>query len=105
LDDLLYVADNGGILTCYVAETGEEMYRNPIGGDISSYSASPVAADGKLYISDEYGNIHIVKAGPTYEHMAVNKMDEICMASPAISGKTLFIRARRNLYAISRGTN
>ncbi len=105
LDDLLYVADNGGILTCYVAETGEEMYRNPIGGDISSYSASPVAADGKLYISDEYGNIHIVKAGPTYEHLAVNKMDEICMASPAISGKTLFIRARRNLYAISKGTD
>ena len=105
LDDLLYVADNGGILTCYVAETGEEMYRNPIGGDISSYSASPVAADGKLYLSDEYGNIHIVKAGPQYEHLAVNKMDEICMASPAISGKTLFIRARRNLYAISKGTN
>lgn len=88
-----------------MAETGEEMYRNPIGGDISSYSASPVAADGKLYFSDEYGNIHIVKAGPTYEHLAVNKMDEICMASPAISGKTLFIRARRNLYAISKVTN
>jgi outer membrane protein assembly factor BamB len=105
LDDLLYVADNGGILTCYVAETGEEMYRNPIGGEISSYSASPVAVDGKLYFSDEYGNIHIVKAGPTYEHLAVNKMDEICMASPAISGKTLFIRARRNLYAISKKEN
>jgi outer membrane protein assembly factor BamB len=103
MDDLLYVADNGGILTCYAAKTGEEKYRDPIGGDISSYSASPVAADGKLYISDEYGNIHIVKAGPTYEHLAVNKMDEICMASPAISGKTLFIRARRNLYAISKG--
>jgi outer membrane protein assembly factor BamB len=105
LDDLLYIADNGGILTCYVAETGEEMYRHPIGGDISSYSASPVTADGKLYFSDEYGNIHIVKAGPNYEHLAVNKMDEICMASPAISGKTLFIRARRHLYAISKVTN
>jgi outer membrane protein assembly factor BamB len=102
LDDLLYVADNRGILTCYVAKTGEEMYRNPIGGDISSYSASPVAADGKLYFTDEYGNIHIVKAGPEYEHLATNKMDEICMATPAISGKTLFIRARRNLYAIGK---
>jgi outer membrane protein assembly factor BamB len=101
LDGLLYVADNGGILTCYAAETGEEIYRQPIGGDISSYSASPVAADGRLYFSDEYGNIHIVKAGPAYEHLAVNRMDEICMATPAISGNTLFIRARRNLYAIS----
>jgi outer membrane protein assembly factor BamB len=105
LDDLLYVADNGGILTCYVADTGEEIYRNPIGGDISSYSASPVAADGKLYFSDEYGNIHIVKAGPKYEHLAANSMDEICMASPAISGKTLFVRARSYLYAISKGNN
>lgn len=105
LDDLLYVADNGGILTCYVAKTGEEMYRHPIGGDISSYSASPVAADGKLYFSDEYGIIHIVKAGPKYEHLAANSMDEICMASPAISGETLFIRARNNLYAISKGAN
>jgi outer membrane protein assembly factor BamB len=105
LDNLLYIGDNGGILTCYVAETGEQKYRNPIGGDISSYSASPVAADGRLYFSDEYGNIHVVKAGPTYEHLAVNKMDEICMATPAISGKTLFIRARRNLYAIRKGEN
>jgi outer membrane protein assembly factor BamB len=104
LDGLFYVGDNGGILTCYVAETGEAKYRNPIGGDIGSYSASPVAADGRLYFSDEYGNIHIVKAGPTYEHLAVNKMDEVCMATPAISGKTLFIRARRNLYAISKST-
>ena len=105
LDGLLYVADNGGILTCYTAETGEEMYRNPIGGDISSYSASPVAADGRLYFSDEYGNIHIVKAGPEYEHLATNKMNEICMATPVISGKTLFIRARRHLYAISKGVD
>jgi outer membrane protein assembly factor BamB len=105
LDNLLYVADNGGILTCYRVDTGEEIYRNPIGGDISSYSASPVAADGKLYFSDEYGNIHIVKAGSSYEHLAVNKMDEICMATPAISGKTLFIRARSNLFAIGKGSN
>lgn len=105
LDGLLYIGDNGGILTCYVAETGEEKYRNPIGGDISSYSASIVAVDGRLYFSDEYGNIHIVKAGPTYDHLAVNKMDEICMATPAVSGKTLFIRARRNLFAICKGTN
>jgi outer membrane protein assembly factor BamB len=101
LDDLLYVADNSGILTCYAARTGEEMYRNPIGGEMSSYSASPVAADGKLYLSDEYGSIHIVKVGPKYEHLAVNTMDEICMATPAISGKTLFVRAHKNLYAIA----
>jgi outer membrane protein assembly factor BamB len=104
-DGLLYIGDNGGILGCYAAETGEELYREKIGGDISSYSASPVMADGRLYFTDEYGNIHIIKAGPEYEHLATNKMDEICMATPAISGKTLFIRARRHLYAISKVDN
>jgi hypothetical protein len=80
------------------------MFREKIGGDLSSYSASPVAADGRIYFSDEHGNINVVKAAPEYEHLATNNMDETCMASPAISGKTLFIRARRHLYAISKGS-
>jgi hypothetical protein len=64
-----------------------------------------VAADDRLYFTDEYGNIHIIKAGPGYEHLASNRMGEICMATPAISGKTLFLRAHKHLYAISRSTN
>lgn len=101
--DYLYVCENNGVLTCYEATTGKVMYREKIGGDISSYSASPVAADGMIYFSDEFGNINVVKASPQYEHRAVNAMEETCMASPAISGKTLFIRARSHLYAIGRG--
>ncbi|MGB2906324.1 MAG: PQQ-binding-like beta-propeller repeat protein [Candidatus Aminicenantaceae bacterium] len=102
LDDLLYVADNGGILTCYTAVTGEEKYREKIGGDLSSYSASPVAVDGRLYFTDEFGTIFIVKAGPQYEFLTKNSMDEVCMATPAISHKTLFIRGRRHLFAIGQ---
>ncbi len=102
--DFLFVGDNGGILTCYRARTGEEIYREKIGGELGSYSASPVAADGRLYFTDEYGNIHIIKAGPRYEHLATNRMGEICMATPAISGKTLFVRAHKHLYAISQST-
>lgn len=100
--DQLYVGDNSGMLTAYEATTGKELYREKIGGDLSSYSASPVAADDRIYLTDEFGNIHIVKAGLTYEHLAVNTMDEICMATPAISGKTLFIRTRTDLYAIGK---
>jgi outer membrane protein assembly factor BamB len=100
--EYLYVGDNGGVLTCYVATTGEEKYREKIGGELSSYSASPVAADGRLYFSDEFGNIHIIKTGPAYEHLAINTMDEICMASPAISDKTLFIRTQKNLFAVQK---
>jgi len=99
--DYLYVGDNGGILGCYDARTGKEIYREKIGGDLSSYSASVVAADGRLYYSDEFGNIHIIKAGPEYSCLATNKMGEICMATPAIAGKMLYIRARRHLFAIA----
>lgn len=101
--DYLYVCENNGVLTCYEATTGKVMYREKIGGNISSYSASPVAADGRLYFSDEYGNIHILNASPEYEHLAMNAMEETCMASPAISGQILFIRARSHLYAIGKG--
>jgi outer membrane protein assembly factor BamB len=99
--DLLYSGDNSGLLSCFKATTGEILYREKLGGDLSSYSASPVAADGKIYFTDEYGSIHVIKAGPVYKHLATNKMDEICMATPAISSKTLFVRAQKHLYAIS----
>ena len=100
--DYLFVGDNGGILTCYEALTGKEMFREKIGGDIGSYSASPVAADGRLYLTDEFGNIHIVSASPEYKHLGKVSMGEICMATPAISEKTLFIRARSHLFAIGK---
>lgn len=100
--DQLYVCDNSGMLGTYEATTGKELFREKIGGDLSSYSASSVAADGRIYFTDEFGHIHIVKTGITYEHLAVNSMSEICMATPAISGKTLFVRTRTDLYAIGQ---
>ena len=100
IGDYLYVADNRGVLGCYQATTGKMMYRKPLGGKLSSFSASAVAADGILYFTDEYGTIHVMEAGPEYKHLASNKMDEVCMASPAIARNTLLIRARRYLYAI-----
>ncbi|MCG2815485.1 MAG: PQQ-like beta-propeller repeat protein, partial [Candidatus Aminicenantes bacterium] len=71
-------------------------------GEISAYSASVVAADGRIYCTDEFGKIHIIKAGRTYEHLAVNDMGEICMATPALSHKTLFVRTRSALYAVGK---
>jgi outer membrane protein assembly factor BamB len=100
--EYLYICENNGVLTCYEARTGQVMFREKIGGEMSSYSASPVAADGSIYFSDEYGHIHVIKASPQYEHLAVNPMEETCMASPAISGKTLFIRTRSYLYAVGK---
>jgi outer membrane protein assembly factor BamB len=98
----LYVIKNNGLLSCYQAKTGEEVYRERVGGDNSAFTTSPVAADGKLYFTDEYGNISIVKAGPRYQCLATNRMHEVCLASPAISGQMLFIRTSEHLYAIGK---
>ena len=67
-----------------------------------SASASPVAADGKLYLSGEDGDIFVVKAGPEYEESAMNKMGELLMASPAISEGMLYVRAKSHLFAIGK---
>jgi outer membrane protein assembly factor BamB len=96
----LYVCSNAGVLTCYEAATGQEVYRERIGG--TSYTASPVAADGRLYFVSEQGEVRVVKAGAEFELLAVNAMDDVCMAVPAISGGALFVRTQHALYALSR---
>jgi outer membrane protein assembly factor BamB len=96
-----YTCSNSGILTCYQADTGEEVYRKRIGGE--SYTASPVAADGWLYFASEQGEVRVVKAGPSFELLAVNPNEdsEYIMATPAISNGSFFIRSQH--YLISLG--
>jgi hypothetical protein len=62
-----------------------------------------VAADGRLYLTDEYGTVCVLKAGPEYELLAKNSMDQICMATPAIAGRTMYVRGRNHLFAIGQG--
>ncbi len=97
--DFLFAVKNGGVMTCLNAKTGEVAWqeRLPAGGD---YYASLVAADGKVYALSEGGEATVVAAKPVYELLSVNKLDERCMASPAISGGQLFIRTDENLYCI-----
>jgi hypothetical protein len=103
--DYLYILNWNGILTCYRAKTGEEIYRERTAGQRSAYSASPVIADGKIYITSEYGDVHVVRAGPEYELLASNTMDEITMSTPAISGNTLFIRTKTAIYGLEEGAS
>lgn len=98
--DYLYTCANQGILTCYDAKTGEQIYEQRIGEKGGAYSASPVAADGKLYLSSEDGEIFVVRAGPKYELLAANPMGEVLMATPAISEGIVFVRGRHHLFAI-----
>ena len=99
--DYLYCCSNSGKLSCFNATTGELVYREGLGSSSVASSASPVAADGKIYFPGEKGDVYVVKAGPEFKVLAVNKMYETCMATPAISYGTLFFRTRNYLVAVA----
>jgi outer membrane protein assembly factor BamB len=97
--DQLYVLQNNGVFASYKVATGEQVYQKRLGGG-GSFSASPVAADGKIYCSSEDGDVYVVKAGPEYEELAKNSMGEVLMATPAISDGLIIFRGLKNVYAI-----
>jgi outer membrane protein assembly factor BamB len=99
--DYFYTLSNDGTLTCYGALTGEKVYQSRVGGKGASFSASPVAADGNLYLASEDGMVFVVKAGAVYTEVAVNPMGEVMMATPAISDGMLLVRTKSNLYGIA----
>ncbi len=98
----LYVLANQGILDCYELRSGQEIYRQRIPHQGGGFSASPVAADGKIYLSSEDGDIFVVRAGKDFELLATNPMGERLMATPALSGGCMFVRGEHNMFAIGR---
>lgn len=99
--DYLYCCSHKGKMSCIEAGTGKLLYSENLGYSTVAVSASPVAADGKIYCTAENGDIYIVEAGPEFRLIGINKMNEICMATPAISRGTMFFRTRQHLVAIA----
>jgi outer membrane protein assembly factor BamB len=99
---LLYVLGNAGTFDAYDLKTGAEIYRTRVPHLGLGFSASPVAADGKIYISSEDGEIMVVAAGPKLEAIATNSMGETLMATPALSDGVMFVRGASSLFAIGR---
>jgi outer membrane protein assembly factor BamB len=99
---ILYVLANNGVLDAYDLKTGKELYRQRLATVGSGFSASPVAADGKIYLSNEDGEMLVIKAGATFELLATNSMGELLMATPALSDGTMFVRSSTSLFAIGR---
>jgi outer membrane protein assembly factor BamB len=97
--DVLYTINNNGVLTAYNASTGERLYRARVGGG-GSFSASPVAADGRLYIASEDGDIFLVAAGREYVELGKYSMGEVIMATPAISDGVIVVRTLGHVYGI-----
>jgi outer membrane protein assembly factor BamB len=98
--EFLYNLQINGALTCYRAETGEQIYQQKV-GDMASFSASGVASDGKLYFASEQGEVFVIKAGPEFELLSTNPMQDVLMATPAVSEGTLFIRSHHRLFAVA----
>jgi outer membrane protein assembly factor BamB len=98
--DYLYSCRDNGVLFCYRARTGERLYQQRLGRGGTGFSASPVAADGKLYVTSEEGDVYVVKAGSEFELLAKNPLGEVTMATPAISEGTLYFRTRTHLVAV-----
>ena len=98
--DELYVCKDNGVLTCWDAKSGEQRYRKRLTAGVG-YSASGIAADGKLYYPSEEGDVHVVRAGTSFELLAVNPLGETCMAPPAVSQGMLVFRTRSRLIAVA----
>ena len=96
---ILYVVHHNGRMVAYDADSGAAIYKTRFsrGG---TFTASPVAAGGQLYISTEEGLVYVVEAGPEYKELAVNDMGGPVMATPALSGGTIFVRTPDRLFAI-----
>jgi outer membrane protein assembly factor BamB len=95
----LYNLRMNGNLTCFDASTGEEVYRERI-PDAMGITASGVASNGKLYYSLELGDVVVITAGPEFKILSRNHMDDLMMASPAISENMIFFRTQHYLVAV-----
>jgi outer membrane protein assembly factor BamB len=94
-----FIVSDTGIASCLEPKTGKRLWMERLG---SHHSASPVAAGGYVYFPDDSGQTFVLKAGPKFEVVSRNSLDEECYASPAIARGQLFIRTLGHLYCIGQ---
>jgi outer membrane protein assembly factor BamB len=97
LGDLLCAIDDNGVATCWETVTGKVVWSERIGGH---YSASPLAAAGRIYLLSEEGKTTVLATGREFKKLAENQLGDGFMASPAVSGNVLFLRSRTLLYRV-----
>ena len=95
----VFIVSDDGIATLLNATTGEQVWQKRIGGN---YSASPLFADGKIYIQNEQGDGIVLKPGNEYEELAKNELEPRSFASYAVADGALFIRTEKQLYRIQQ---
>jgi outer membrane protein assembly factor BamB len=99
--DYYYTLYDRGFLTCHDARTGKEVYgKQRIDPAAGAFTASPWAYDNKLFALSEDGDTFVIQAGPEFQVLGKNSLDEFSMATPAIYKDSLIIRTASNLYRI-----
>jgi outer membrane protein assembly factor BamB len=100
-DGYLFTLNNNGILSAYDPQTGKRAFRGRVGAG-GAFSASPVGADGRLYIASEDGEVYVISATPDMKQIARNEMKEVIMATPAISDGLIIVRTMRHIYGVGQ---
>lgn len=96
-----YTLHDRGFFWCNDARTGEEIYgKQRIMGSMAGFTSSPWSYQGKIFCQNEDGQTFVIEAGTEFKVLGVNELDEMCMATPAISGESLLIRGRNHLFCI-----
>jgi len=104
--DYYYTLLDRGIFTCHDARTGREVYgKQRIDPEASAFTASPWAANGKIFALSEDGDTFVIQAGPEFKVLGKNSLDEMCMATPAVARGSLIIRTATKLYRIGATSN
>ena len=99
---IIYLCSDRGILSAYDSVTGRRIYKKRMDRSGARYFSSPVVSGGKIYIANEDGEVFVVQAGPEHMVLAQNSMDEVVMATPAISQGVLYVRGLTHLFAIGQ---
>jgi outer membrane protein assembly factor BamB len=100
--NVLYMINDSGILLSFDPATGNVIKQGRLHGAIDKYFSSPVAADDKVFLIGQGGQVSVLKAGGDWEVLAVNELDDECYATPAIGDSHIYIRTRSALYAFGK---
>ncbi|MBI3411861.1 MAG: PQQ-binding-like beta-propeller repeat protein [Planctomycetes bacterium] len=97
-DGLVYLCRENGVLNCWDAKSGNQIYQEALERD--RYRASPVYVDGRIYIASRNGTFSVIKAGPKFQLLATNRLNDSFTASPAVADGRIYWRGFNALYAI-----
>lgn len=98
-NDILYMVNDGGVVTSFRPESGDVIAQGRLKGAVDQYYASPVAADGKIFMLSELGMLSVLEPDGGLEPVSVSDLDDLCYATPAIADGRIYVRTRSTLYA------